>query len=75
MIRIGTALLCAVFCDLVVLLGAPPLVQYSIAASRSPETSFSQLLLLLVANLALLGLCLCGAAAWVYALGRVAVRR
>lgn len=71
MIRARTALVCAVSCDLVLLLAAPPLLQYSIAASRSPESTVAQIAMLLCANVLLLLICLCGAVGWVYVAERI----
>lgn len=71
MTRTRAAFLCGLVCDAVLLLGAAPLVQHTMAAAHSPQSTIPQLLLLLCANVALLGVCLCGAAAWMYAAARL----
>lgn len=67
MTRTAAACVCGVVCDGVLLLAAPPLVHYSVTAAHSPASSITQLVLLLCANLVMLGVCLCGAGAWIYA--------
>lgn len=67
MTRTRAAVLCGILCDVILVLGAPPLLNYSLAAARSPQTSMLQLLWLLLVNLLLLAVCLCGAGAWIYA--------
>lgn len=67
MIRVRAALACGLLCDGILLLAAPPLLHYSLAAAHAPAAPISELVLLLCANLVLLAICLCGAAAWIYA--------
>lgn len=67
MTRAKAGFICVIVCDVILVLGAFPLMRYTLIALQERPPNLSLLMVLLAANVAMLLVCLCGIGAWGYA--------